>query len=120
MSKRYGRKQKARARTEIAHLKERLNRESTSHLYSPGDEPELTVLSNVLDYRVTEDSDRGMINRTAYVTILAPCDWLLEMSESGGLVQFQGTRYCVVSAAIEPAVYFGGEQTIEIELAGVS
>jgi len=121
MANRYGRKQRKKHREEIAYLKERLHRESTHHMYLPGEGvPDLESAANVVDYRVSEEGSRGgMIERSAYVTVEAPSDELLAMMYDQRKVQFRGTQYLVAAGNYSPAIYHGGAHRIEIELMGV-
>lgn len=118
MAKRYGRKQKAQARAKIAELTARLNVESTHHLYLPGDVPELTSVAKVFSYRVTEDgSPSEMVYRSAYVTVMVPCEALIEMMQNRTLVQFMGHQYIIANGSYEPNLEC---ERIELELEGVA
>lgn len=121
MANRYGRKQRKKHREEIAYLKGRLYRESTHHMYLPGESiPDLESVAEVIDYRTSEEgSQYGMVERNAYITVGAPSDELLAMLYDQRKVQFRGTQYLVAKGNYSPSIYHGEEQTIEIELMGV-
>ena len=123
MSKRYGRKQKAKARAEIAHLKDRIGRESTEHMYLPGDVPDLTSLTRVVEYSVTELGGRGMmIEREAQVTVEEIKD-IYSLVANQTLVQFRGTQYIIRNADYEVRTRFealGGPSYCRLDLVGVA
>jgi hypothetical protein len=121
MSKRYGRKQKAAHRAEIAHLKGRLERESTEHMYLPhGDETDLESIAHVVEWREEEDgSHNGMVYRTAWVVVDGPADALLDIYYNQGVVQFKGRRYTVTKGNYTPPENIAGLQRVEIELVGI-
>ena len=123
MSKRYGRKQKAKARAKIAELTARLGRESTAHMYLPGDVPDLESLARVVRYRVTEDGGVGqMIERSATVTIEAIAG-MYELVKDQQVVQFKGSRYIVVNGSYDAhyrLATMGGPSHAELELVGVA
>lgn len=119
MSKRYGRKQKQAHRILINDLVRRLSRESTVHMYRPGDGvPELISVAKVLAYRVTEDgSPAEMVYRSAYVTVMAPCEGLMEMMQNRTPVQFMGHQYIIANGSYQPGME---DERVELELEGVA
>lgn len=119
MARRYGRNQRRQHREEIAHLNKRLGVESTAHMYLPGDGvPELSSYARVLDYRVTEKgAPTEMVYQSAYVTIEAPCNDLLEMMHNGTKVQFMGHQYIIANGSYQSGAEL---ERVELELQGVA
>lgn len=119
MAQRYGRKQKRAHRAKIAELTTRLGYESTAHMYLPSEGvPELTSYARVLDYRVTEDgSPAEVVYRSAYVTVAAPCNDLMEMMHDRTKVQFMGHQYIIANGSYQPGMEC---ERVELELEGVT
>lgn len=88
-------------------------------MYLPSDGvPELTSVARVLDYRVTEEgSPAEMVYRSAYITVTAPCEGLMELMQNRTLVQFMGHQYIIANGSYQP----GAErERVELELEGVA
>ena len=120
MAKRYGRKQKAKARAKIAELTRRLDTESTAHMYLPGDVPSLESIARVLGYSVTEYGGHGnRIELSAALTVEATAG-IIETVADRTPVQFMGKRYVVVNGNLSEGAYVGGPEHLELELVGVA
>lgn len=123
MSKRYGRKQKIKAREKIAELTGRLDRESTAHMYLPGDVPDLENIARVVNYSTTEDGGVGqMIERRATITV-EMIEGVYDLVRNQIMVQFKGSQYVIVNAGYDVTYRYavvGGPTYCELELMGVA